>query len=67
MDEVRNRAADDATSTDAEQALSCGVQVSYCERVVENDDRRRETLQDAAGVRRPTRAARAAERIERAG
>jgi hypothetical protein len=41
--------------------------MSYRERVVENDDRRREALQDATGVGRPTRTARAAERIESAG
>jgi hypothetical protein len=41
MDEIGNRATDDAPSADAEQALSRSVQMSYRERFVENDDRRR--------------------------
>jgi hypothetical protein len=67
MDEIGDRAADDPASTDAEQALGRGVQMRDCERVVQDYDRRREALEDIAGVRRFARAARPAGRIEAAG
>jgi hypothetical protein len=67
MDEVRDGPAHDSTRADSEQALGRRVEVSDRERVVENDERRRETLKDAARFGCATAAARTADRVEGAG
>ena len=60
MNEVADRTSDDAARAHAEQALRGGIQVGDQQRVVEHDERGRESLKYVARIGRAFRAARRA-------
>jgi hypothetical protein len=64
MHELADRTSDDASSANAEQALGCGVEVSDQQRVVEHDERGRQSLEDVARIGSALSPARCAERLD---
>ena len=52
MHDFREPAADRAPRADAEQALGGGIQIRDEQRLVEDEQRRRKSLQDVIGARR---------------
>ena len=56
MHDFGERAPDRAPRADAEQVLGGGIQIGDEQRLVEHDERRRESLQDVVGARSAARA-----------
>ncbi len=64
IQKLADRMSDDAARAHAEQALRCSVQLSDQERVVEHDERDRQSLDYVAGIGCALRPPRPAERLE---
>src|SRR5262245_41052303 len=64
MHEIADRSSHDTADTHSEQALGGGVQVRDQKRLVENDDRGREALENVARIRSALGAPRRADWLE---